>query len=453
MNGRGSGVVLFRLVVVLLGAHTVVTGNGCSESQQGSGDGAADAAISDAHPGDMTAGNGDLHDASSNDVAPSTDGLADAPDQQISDTLAADTKPPPPLWPPDKFGPYSVGLQTMNRYDSTRKKWIEIKVWYPGKKPAAGTKTVSYIPFILNGKSFAKLPLETSAAPYPLVLFSHGNKGINFQSYTFTEYLASHGFVVASPNHPGNTMINNPSDQQIAQIALERPGDVAFAQAQLLLASTSTGDPLHGAVKASVVGISGHSFGGYTSLLISGAEVDVNAAAARCKAGTPAKIFCPYINYWPAGKIISRPASLAGVKAGLALAPGGFAAFGAAGLQKIKIPMMIMGGTLDSMTTLLHEVQPIFNNISTSPRYKVEITKAGHMSFTDICRIPGSGFIPGLDEFCKPGKYIKIDRGFEIINALGVAFFRYHLKGEAALKSFLTAAYAAKFPEASFVAK
>lgn len=273
------------------------------------------------------------------------------------------------------------------------------------------------------------------------------------QSFTFTEHLVSHGFVVAAPNHPGNTMLDNPNNQQTAKIALDRPGDVAFALAQLLKASSSSSDPLHGAVKTSAIGVAGHSFGGYTALVAAGAQVDVSAAAARCKAGTPAKIFCPYISYWPAGTTVTRPASLSGIKAALAMAPGGFAAFGTKGLQKITIPTMIMGGTLDAMLTLTDEVRPIYAAMSASPRYKLEVKGAGHMSFTDICRIPISGLIPGLKTFCAPGKFIGIDKGFKVINPFAVAFFRYHLGGEAAYAQYLSQAYAAKHPDGDLVVK
>ena len=375
---------------------------------------------------------------------------ASAPDDALPDLLPPDVKPAPPPYPPDKWGPYSVGHLMYNYYNASSKKTLQTRVWYPAKKSG---KAVSYFPLILVGKALDKAPLLAASAPYPLVLFSHGNKGINYQSFSFTEYLASHGFVVAAPNHPGNTMIDNPNDQAVAQIALDRPGDLAAVLAALLKANASASHPLYKAFDAAKVGVAGHSFGGYTALVASGATVDVTAAAARCKAGTPSDIFCPYINFWPAGKTISRPASLAKLKAGLALAPGGYAAFDKQGLKGVKIPMMLMGGSLDKMTTMKAEVNPIFKDLGVTPRYLVQITGAGHMSFTDICRIPGSWLIPGLKDFCT-GKLIKIDRGFEMINTLGTAFLRMHLKGEKGLATYLTTKWAkAKFTEATLTAK
>ena len=380
--------------------------------------------------------------------AAAPDGLA--PDVAPPDLLPPDVKPAPPPHAPDKWGPFSVGHLMYNYYNASSKKTLQTRVWYPAKKSG---KAVSYFPFILVGKALDKAPLQAGSPAYPLVLFSHGNKGINYQSFSFTEHLASHGFVVAAPNHPGNTMIDNPSDQAVAQIALDRPGALAAVLAELLKANAKSRHALYKSFDASKVGVAGHSFGGYTALVAAGATVDVTAASARCKAGTPSDIFCPYIKFWPAGKTISRPASLAKLKAALALAPGGYAAFGTKGCKKVTIPTMLMGGSLDKMTTMKAEVNPIFSDLGAKPRYLVQITGAGHMSFTDICRIPGSWLIPGLKDFCT-GKLIKIDRGFEIINTLGTAFLRLHLRGEKSYAPYLTAAWAkGKYTEATLTAK
>ena len=42
--------------------------------------------------------------------------------------------------------------------------------------------------------------------PHPLIVFSHGNSGFRRQSTFLTTHLASRGFVVAAPDHTGNTL-------------------------------------------------------------------------------------------------------------------------------------------------------------------------------------------------------------------------------------------------------
>ena len=49
-------------------------------------------------------------------------------------------------------------------------------------------------------------PLDPSGGPYPVVLFSHGSCGYPAQSLFLTPLLASRGFIVVAPPHPGNTI-------------------------------------------------------------------------------------------------------------------------------------------------------------------------------------------------------------------------------------------------------
>jgi hypothetical protein len=356
-----------------------------------------------------------------------------------------------PAIPPDVPGPYSVGVRTLRRYSGELSKWIDFRVWYPAVDPPSGSTPVTYL-LVMRGHAYEDLAVHPAAAPYPLVLFSHGNKGINFQSYTFTEHLAGHGFFVAAPDHTGNTIFDNPSDAEMAQIALERPADVAFVYDQVAAAAGDPFDPFFAAVDELSVGVSGHSFGGYTALVLSGGTVDVDAARVRCEEGTLADVFCPYIPYWPAGTVMERPVRMGLIQAGLALAPGGYAAFGDEGLAAVAIPMMIFGGTLDEWTPLEYEIRPIYDALG-SPSWKIEIDQAGHMSFTDICRIPGSMLIPDLADMCDPAVYIDLDRAFYITNAFATAFFRYHLRGEEAMEVYLSGGFASTFGDIEFAVK
>jgi predicted dienelactone hydrolase len=435
------------LLVILLAA--------CSDHGGGAQEDAADAdAVEDGAGADVAREDGEIDlPADEIPVDPRED-LSDEADADGGDDIAdADVEEefPEPTYPPFVWGPHSVGVRTMQAYDAELSKQIEMKVWYPAPTPPSGSTPVTYM-LVMRGRAYEDLAVDPSGAPYPLILFSHGNKGINFQSYSFTEYLASHGFFVVAPNHEGNTIFDNPSDEQMAQIALERPYDVAFAYDTVVAAAYNPSDPFHGMVDDWTVGMSGHSFGGYTALVVAGATVDVDAARARCEAGSESDIFCPYIGFWPPGTVLSRPPQLWVVGAAVALAPGGYAAFGDEGLAGVGIPMMIFGGTLDEWTPLEIEIRPIYDGL-TSDATRIEIEQAGHMSFTDICRIPGSMLIPDLADMCDPSVYIDIDRAFEITDTFATAFFRYRLKGETAMAPYLEADFAALYPEVAFASK
>ena len=57
--------------------------------------------------------------------------------------------------------------------------------------------------------SWPAVPMN--AAHGSLLVFSHGYRAINTQSTDLMEALASHGFVVASPEHTGNAQGSPPS--------------------------------------------------------------------------------------------------------------------------------------------------------------------------------------------------------------------------------------------------
>lgn len=357
----------------------------------------------------------------------------------------------PTQWQPDVWGPYEVGVRKMQLYDGDRHKLVDTLVWYPAVNHGAGDSKIRYL-LILEGNAYEDLDVQAADAPYPLVLFSHGNKGVNFQSYSFTSFLASHGFFVASCNHRGNTMFDNPDDAEMAAIALERPYDIAFVYRKMQEFNQDPEHPFYQKMSLEEVGMAGHSFGGYTALMVAGGTVDVDAAAARCQAGTTSDVFCPYIGYWPAGEVISRPAGLEAMTCTLAMAPGGYGAFGDEGLAGITMPVMIMAGIIDEWMPLDAEPRPIYAAL-TGTAYKLEIERAGHMNFTDICRIPLNQLIPDLAEMCDPNVYLDADRSFEIINPFAAAFFRRHLKGETGMDAYLSTDFAATFPEAAFESK
>jgi predicted dienelactone hydrolase len=51
------------------------------------------------------------------------------------------------------------------------------------------------------------LPIS-SRGPFPLLLFSHGSGGDLNAYVSLTQYLASHGYIVAAPEHTGNRFVD-----------------------------------------------------------------------------------------------------------------------------------------------------------------------------------------------------------------------------------------------------
>jgi predicted dienelactone hydrolase len=99
----------------------------------------------------------------------------------------------------------------------------------------------------------------------PLVVISHGHGGSDLGHNTLATYLASHGFVVATLEHPKDNF-HDASGEGHTPVLVGRPIQVKATISTLL------GDPQwNKLIDANRIGVSGFSAGGYTSLLLVGA--------------------------------------------------------------------------------------------------------------------------------------------------------------------------------------
>lgn len=432
----------------LLALSVAAIPSGCSSganSGAGTGDDVDWTAMTDGEADSgNTADSGEGPDAASEDVpnlipdgdvitAPDGEPDPDAPAEDVAADGTGETTDPAvsPNPPVDAWGPLQVGTREWSWFDSARGMQVVTRVWYPA---TGGGDKAMYIELI-EGEAHEGSPPDASGGPYPLVLFSHGFKGIHVQSVDFVEYIASHGYVVAAPNHVNNTMFDfNATDEDVAKAALERPADLRFVHEQMLGLSTVGGE-LQGMVDGSNVAVTGHSFGGYTALVAAGALVDVDKAKAACAAGVPSDIFCPYMPYWPDGAVIGLDPPIPGVKGAIYLAPGGYSAFGDEGLASIGVPGLVFGGTLDHMTEVDVEIHPIYEG-HPEPRFEAIVKNAGHMSFTVICALPGISFF--LDDFCGIEGLKEGEETFLLVNPIAVSFLNFTLKGDLAMPALLS---------------
>lgn len=110
-----------------------------------------------------------------------------------------------------------VGMRTVSYEGQT------FEVWYPTTDAYASTATdsVDIEPFIptsftdavgavdlpaIDSQAVRDAPVRDAGEPYPVVLFSHGFGGLRYQSMDYTSHLASRGYVVIAPDHPGRML-------------------------------------------------------------------------------------------------------------------------------------------------------------------------------------------------------------------------------------------------------
>jgi dienelactone hydrolase len=189
-------------------------------------------------------------------AACSSDDGADAP--------ATATGAPPAMALDDvtSAGRFGVGVTTLQLTDTSRptapngdfggapERRMAVEVWYPAT--------------VVPGSDGRDAPADNSGAPHPLIVFAHGYTSSRVQSTTYTRHLASHGYVVASPDFPLTSAVA-PGGPVLADV-VNQPGDVSFIIDSLI--SLSAGDGrLAGAIDRERIGLTGHSGGGFTTLL------------------------------------------------------------------------------------------------------------------------------------------------------------------------------------------
>ncbi len=200
-------------------------------------------------------------------------------------------------------GPLPVGVRTLHATDATRaNRPLPIELWYPADERYAGRDTApegrdTYepIPGLPPVHQNAVRDAEAARGTYPLVAFSHGFGGHRRQSTFLCTHLASHGYVVAAVDHTGNTALDvlqsalaaqaagrqREALEDVHELVAARPRDVDVAIGEAVRASRDLGLE----VDEERIGVTGHSFGGWTALTFTARDPRVASVVALAPAG------------------------------------------------------------------------------------------------------------------------------------------------------------------------
>ena len=166
---------------------------------------------------------------------------------------------------PQSLGPYPVGVTNTIFVDESRtdaitkeKRTLVTEIWYPATDDARGKPKTRFTDFIPGGvspqlemmlKSAYKLSTDdlnraffTEAVRdakvregrFPVVFFSHGNRGLRFQNTFWCDQLASHGYIVVSADHTGNAGVTIINGKVVLYQATERNRSAEDAQRHFL---------------------------------------------------------------------------------------------------------------------------------------------------------------------------------------------------------------------------
>ena len=209
----------------------------------------------------------------------------------------------PMKYDPFSRGPHAVGVRTVDLSDAARSRWLPVEVWYPADARHAGEDTdeskmdhYDLLPGFPPLKQKAVRGAAAADGRWPVVVFSHGFGGHRRQSTFLCTHLASHGYVVVAPDHTGNTvmdmaqmtmqvMMGQPMpdvEPMLIELIAARPADVTFLIDQLLAGGLGIDAS---SIDADRIGMAGHSFGGWTTLMAAGRDRRIRAALPLAPAG------------------------------------------------------------------------------------------------------------------------------------------------------------------------
>lgn len=349
-----------------------------------------------------------------------------------------------------KHGSFWVGYKSLIIGEGTAHP-LAISIWYPALNPKGVKEEVIYpikvkdatwstdLPTFIYGHALQNAEINAAQGPYPLVIFSHGFSGSAAWYSPLTEHYASYGFIVLAPDHKEQF---DPSWGDLWKASIDRPRDIkqTLDYAETL---TAPGGDMAGLIDMKHVAMAGHSYGGYTALAMAGAQYDLAAYNARC-----AKLSTDDPNTFLCAPLVPKEADMA-ARAGLnGMPPDLWPSFGdpritaiipmasdsylfdKAGLGKITIPMMAIGGTADTGTPYEWGVRPAYDYTSSAQKTLVTFVGAEHMIFTTPCKNqPWISAYPAYGFFCFDPIWDR-ERTLDLIRHFSTAFLLIELKGD-----------------------
>jgi predicted dienelactone hydrolase len=246
----------------------------------------------------------------------------------------------------------------------------------------------------------------------PLVVVSHGRGGSFIGHHDIGEALADAGFVVAAISHPGDTATDLSRSGDLS-VFVERPTDIKRLIDFMLGAS-----PLAGNIDRERIGFFGFSRGGYTGLVLIGADPDWASATAVCQQSK--SHICEQIlsSEFPAQPLTHDPRIKAAV-----IADPLATAFTAGSFASVKVPVQLWASERGGDGVLPQDVAAVDRNLPAAHEYHV-VPDAAHFAFVAPCP---PAWITDLPEICvDAGGFDRVAFHRQLDTDV-LAFFRSHL--------------------------
>jgi predicted dienelactone hydrolase len=290
------------------------------------------------------------------------------------------------------------------------------------------------------------LPKATKQVPVIVISHGLGTDSSNFQY--LASHLASHGFGVIVPNHTGSDTkqlrsLMNGSASKVAEANefLDRPQDIKFVLNDI---EQRNKKEFGGKLNLQQVGVIGQSFGGYTALALAGAQIDFKGLGNACKPkalkdtwNVSLLLQCRALEMRVKNPAKNYNLRDERVKAVIAINPITSSIFGEAGLNEVKIPVMFIASSDDTVAPALYEQIVPFSWIANPNKYLAILQGGTHFSAIGVGK-------SGVEQAGLPSDIAGDDPALarRYINSLSLPFVQTYVAGISRYSPYLNAAYA-----------
>ncbi len=321
-------------------------------------------------------------------------------------------------------GPHAVGSVTVMMMDRTGMRMLPVELWYPADEAArAEAATGRPIEAFEEGERASRLaelvaaapatcvrrtmhaaaaPAVAGGGPWPVLLFSHCHTCTRYDMAEVAERLASHGIVVAAPDHIDNTLWDQLAGTSVgvtAEFLRVRSSDVSSVLDRLLdPAAAELPADLRGQLDADHVAVMGHSFGAATTgVVVRDDPRFIAALAVAAPISVVERVNVTALEVPYAFLLMREDNSIQEI-----------------GNRFIRMDAMRLGG----------------------PATLVELDDGGHWSIADLCGLVPA-FAPGCGDGVRgsvpgdvPFTYVDPSAARELAADVAAGFFATHLLGD-----------------------
>lgn len=246
----------------------------------------------------------------------------------------------------------------------------------------------------------------------PLIVVSHGRGSSFVMQHDTDEVLADSGFIVVAVNHPGDTASDLSRSGDLS-VLVERPTDI-----RRVIDFMVGGSPFAAGIDRQRIGFFGFSRGGYTGLVLIGANPDWARAAAICQGSSVGLCAQAKRKEYPTQPLVHD----ARIKVAVLADPLAIF-FTSDSLAAIQVPVQLWASERGGDGVLPHDVASVDKYLRVEHEYRV-VPNAGHFAFLTLCPPELATQLP---EICNDAPGFDRAAFHRQFDADVLTFFRAHL--------------------------